>query len=239
MDSINYSDTKNFYDGSYSSEKLGAQRKWPNEEFCRFMGRNFFSMSAEERKRVNILEAGSGTGANLRLLAEEGFRAYGIELSDEAVKLAPFLLGKNTSNCEIVCGNMMSLPWNDETFEAVVDVFSSYCLNEEGYQIFIDEVYRTLRRGGKYFSYTPSKGSDAFVNYEPAKKIDASTLNGIYRESSPYYGNFYPFRFMDAGDIEKFFAGNRFKIDYLEKVHRTYRYMQEKFEFLVFEATKL
>ena len=74
-------DTKEFYENSYSCEKLGAQRRWPNEEFCRFMGRNFFSKDALERKSINILEVGCGTGANLRLLAEEGFAAYGIELS--------------------------------------------------------------------------------------------------------------------------------------------------------------
>ena len=213
-----------------------AQRRWPNEEFCRFMGRNFFSKPESERKDIRILEAGCGTGANLRLLVQEGFGTYGIDLSEEAVSLSSKLWG--AYGCEIVCGNMMELPWKDNSFHAVADVFSSYCLAEEEFQVFSDEVYRVLEKGGIYFSYTPSKGSEAFLNYEPAQKIDASTLDGIRRESSPYYGNFYPFRFMNMEDIEKFFDKKRFDVRYMEKVSRTYRTMEETFEFLVFEAVK-
>ncbi len=232
-------DTKEFYENSYSCEKLGAQRRWPNEEFCRFMGRNFFSKDALERKSIKILEVGCGTGANLRLLAEEGFAAYGIELSNEAIKLMPLLLGKSMDNCTAVCGNMMKLPWEDGMFQAVVDIFSSYCLDETDFRIFADEVCRVLEKGGKYFSYIPSKGSEAFGNYIPAKKIDGSTLDGIHRETSPYYGNFYPFRFMGTEDVELFFDRKRFEITYLEKVTRTYSGMKEMFEFLVFEVRKL
>ena len=132
----------------------------------------------------------------------------------------------------------MELPWKADSFNAVIDVFSSYCLTEEEFKVFVDEVYRVLEKGGVYFSYTPSKGSEAFLHYEPAKKIDASTLDGIRRESSPYYGNFYPFRFMNAEDIETFFDKKRFDVRYIEKVSRTYRTMEETFEFLVFEAVK-
>lgn len=231
--------TKEFYENAYMSEKLNAQRKWPNEEFCRFMGRNFFPMPEHERGSAKILEVGCGTGANLRLLTAEGFDAYGIELSKEAVSLVPLLVGDiKAKRCEVVCGNMMELPWTDAYFNAVVDVFSSYCLVETDFAIFVDEVYRALKKGGKYFSFTPSKGSEAFLHYEPATKIDGSTLDGIKRESSPFYGNFYPFRFMDTKDVEKYFDKKRFEITYMEKVSKTYSHMEESFEFLVFEAKK-
>lgn len=133
----------------------------------------------------------------------------------------------------------MELPWADNYFHAIVDVFSSNCLDETDFTVFVNEVYRTLAEGGKYFSYTPSKGSEAFINYEPSKKIDKSTLDGIQREDSPFYGNFYPFRFMDVKDVEKYFDKERFAISYMEKVSRTYSHMRESFEFLVFEVTKL
>ena len=102
--------TEKFYDREYGEKGLNAQRRWPNEEFCRFMGRNFFVKPGEERKSTRILEVGCGTGANLRLLVEEGFDAYGIELSQEAVGQVPDLLGIR-DGYNVVCGNMMELPW--------------------------------------------------------------------------------------------------------------------------------
>lgn len=231
--------TREFYENAYAREKLNAQRRWPNEEFCRFMGRNFFPKAGSERASTRILEAGCGAGANLRLLAEEGFDAYGIDLSREAVGLVPLLLGAlEGKRCEAVCGNMMELPWPDGHFHAVVDVFSTYCLDEADFAVFANEACRVLAKGGIYFSYTPSKGSEAFRHYSPAKKTDGSTLDGIRRESSPFYGNFYPFRFMDAEDVRKYFDKGRFEVRYMEKVSRTYSHMGESFEFLVFEAEK-
>lgn len=230
--------TERFYDKTYGEEGLNAQRRWPNEEFCRFMGRRFFGKPDSERKLTKILEVGCGTGANLRLLAEEGFDAYGIELSHEAVDLVPHLLGKR-NHCSVICGNMMELPWDGNYFHAIVDVFSSYCLDELEFTVFVEEIYRTLIKGGRYFSYTPSKGSEAFYNSSPSKRIDQSTLDGIRRVTAPYYGNFYPFRFMNIEDVESFFPKEKFEIHYIEKVSRTYGMCKERFEFIVFEAVKL
>ena len=42
--------TKKWYDESYSKYGLSAQRRYPNEEMLRFMGRNFFSVEKEKRK---------------------------------------------------------------------------------------------------------------------------------------------------------------------------------------------
>ena len=229
--------TEKFYDREYGEKGLNAQRRWPNEEFCRFMGRNFFVKPGEERKSTRILEVGCGTGANLRLLVEEGFDAYGIELSQEAVGQVPDLLGIR-DGYNVVCGNMMELPWGDGYFSGIVDVFSSYCLNEMEFAVFVDEVYRTLEKGGLYFSYMPSKASEAFRNFAPAEKVDKSTLDGIRRKTSPYYGNFYPFRFMDGEDVKKFFNRERFEITDMEKVSRTYGMGKEQFEFIVFEVVK-
>lgn len=133
----------------------------------------------------------------------------------------------------------MDLPWNDGYFDAIVDIFSSYCLNETDFYVFVDEVYKKLSKGGKYFSYTPSKDSDAFINYKPANKLDESTLDGIKRKTSPYYGNFYPFRFMDLEDVKRFFTKDKFELNYIEKISRTYNFMNEKFDFIVFEAIKV
>ena len=50
------SNTKDWYQDSYESSGLSAQRLYPNEELLRFMGRNYFSIQASERKKVKELE---------------------------------------------------------------------------------------------------------------------------------------------------------------------------------------
>lgn len=227
--------TELFYEDSYRSDGIDAQRRWPNEELCRFMGRNYFSIPRENRNELRILEVGCGSGANLRLLVDEGFDAYGIELSAEAVRLVSHLV-LGTSN--VKQGNMLSLEYPDNYFDGIVDIFSSYCLNEKEIRQFVNEVYSKLKVGGRFFSYTPAKDSDAWTNYLPSIKIDNSTLDGIKRETSPYYGNFYPFRFMSVEDIYLYFDTDRFKINYIEKIERTYRNMSERFVFLTYEVEK-
>lgn len=94
---------KQFYDISYSDNGLDAQRKYPNEEFFRFMGRNFFQEPVSGRRNINILEVGSGSGANLWLLVKEGFfETYGIDLSSESIKLVPHLLNNMLAMRETV-----------------------------------------------------------------------------------------------------------------------------------------
>jgi len=131
------------------------------------------------------------------------------------------------------------LPYSEASFDAVADVFSAYSLNEKDFEICLHEVHRVLSPGGKFFSYTPSKMSDAFKNHEPSELIDASTLNGIHRESSPFYGNYYPFRFVFPDEYQNIFEANGFKVDYLETVSRSYNKEVELFQHVVIEATKL
>lgn len=229
-------ETKVFYNNSYKSEGLGAQRRWPNEELCRFMGRNFFHLDYNARKNMKILEIGCGSGANLRLFASEGFDTYGLDLSEEALGLVPQLVNEPVA---LKQGDMCELDYAAETFDAIVDVFSSNCLDEIQYEKMTKSIHKVLKTGGKFFSYTPAKTSDAFLKYEPAIKIDESTLNGIYRQDSPFYGNFYPWRFMGVEDIDKYWDKKYFKVTYCEKLSRTYNGMNEVFDFFVFEVEKI
>lgn len=236
---------KQFYDRSYSDNGLDAQRKYPNEEFCRFMGRNFFQEPVSGRRNINILEVGCGSGANLWLLVKEGFETYGIDLSNESTKLIPQMLnnmlgrGRDYSNVHITCQDMTRTSFESNIFDAVIDVFSSYCLTEELFNTYLDEMGRILKTGGILFSYTPSKKSDAFKNHELSTLLDSSTLNGISRKSSPYCGNEYPFRFMSIDDVSNVLPKHGFKINYLETVSRTYNKGNEYFEFIVYEAIKV
>ena len=61
------------YQTTYKNDGFRTQRMYPNEEMCRFMGRRYFSTERSERANISILEVGCGSGANLWMLAREGF----------------------------------------------------------------------------------------------------------------------------------------------------------------------
>jgi len=228
--------TRTFYDDSYRSAGFEAQRRYPNEELCRFMGRNFFKVPQEKRKDVRILEAGCGSGANLWMIAREGFDSYGLDLSDESLTLCKEMMSLYNTNANLLQGDMKELPYDTSTFDAVVDIFSSYCLNESDHKKFISETARILKPGGLFFSYTPSKASDAFTNHVPASLLDDSTLDGIHRPTSPYAGNLYPFRFTTNEEYKTVLASSGFDILQNEKTGRTYRNGSEYFEYIVIEG---
>ncbi|MGB9069512.1 MAG: class I SAM-dependent methyltransferase [Candidatus Acidiferrales bacterium] len=228
---------KSFYENSYESSGFGAQRRYPNEELMRFMGRAFFSVPREQRKGMRILEVGCGSGGNLWAIAREGFDTYGIDLSAEGINLCNRMLEAWGCSATLQVGDMADLPYEARFFDAVVDVFSSNCLPEKDFHRYLDDVSRVLKPAGKYFSYTPSKNSDVFKETASSDRIDPSTLNGIRRPTAPFYGNFYPFRFMSRDEYAALLAED-FTVTYSETVGRTYRSGQEYFEFVVVQAER-
>ena len=229
---------KKWYEKSYKNSGFNAQRLYPNEELLRFMGRNYFNMSRSNRKKLKILEVGCGSCANLWMIAREGFDAYGLDISKEAIKLGNEMLDKWNGKAQLKNGSMLKIPWADNTFDALVDILAVYCLDESDFKIFLNEVTRILKPGGKFFSYTPGKKSDAFTNYAPAKLIDPSTLNGIYRKTSPFVGNHFTHRFVSPKEYKDLLSGVGMKVTYLETLLRSYRNISEDFEFVISESIK-
>jgi cyclopropane fatty-acyl-phospholipid synthase-like methyltransferase len=227
---------RRFYDTAYGAQGFSAQRRYPNEEFSRFMGRRFFGVPHDQRAAVRILELGCGSGSNLWMVAREGFTAHGLDLSSEAIGLCQRMLEDYNTTAQLKVGDITKTGYPAEYFDAVADIFSSYCLDNKGHDVFLDEVARILKRGGRFFSYTPSKASDAFKNPGPSTKIDDNTLDGIRRLDAPYYGNFYPYRFTTAEEYSADLKKRGFSVEHLEVVSRTYREMEEYFEFVVVDA---
>lgn len=230
--------TKAFYEKSYADSGFGAQRRYPNEELLRFMGTHFFGMDRALRGDVNILELGCGSGANLWMIAREGYQAYGIDLSPVALNLCKTMLDNWGVAAHLTPGDMSKLPYSSDMFDAVIDVFSSYCLNELDFHRCLDEIVRVLKPGGRYFSYSPAKNSDAFKNYLPATKIDKSTLSGIYRSTSPFSGQEYPFRFISREEYAAALHERGFAVTSSESIGRTYRGGEEYFEFVSIAAQR-
>lgn len=95
-----------------------------------------------------------------------------------------------------------------------------------------------LAPGGRFFTFTPHKASDAFRNHAPSRLIDASTLDGIRRADSPYAGNLYPFRFTTNEELAAALGRHGLRVTESEQVRRSYRGGAEWFAFAVVAAEK-
>jgi SAM-dependent methyltransferase len=231
--------TRAFHDETYSRAGFSAQRRYPNEELLRFLGSRYFGLPRAARESLAVLEIGCGSGANLWMLAREGFTVHGVDLSFPALQLSRAMLaGWQANAAHLAQASMTCLPYAAGSFDLVVDVFSSYCLTETEFASCLVEVARVLRRGGRFFSYAPSKNSDAFRDHTPAGKIDPSTLDGIQRESAPYFGNLYPFRFVAPEEYAEMLVREGFTVLSNERIGRTYRNGAEYFEFVSIAAEK-
>jgi ubiquinone/menaquinone biosynthesis C-methylase UbiE len=230
--------TKSFYDRSYRLHGFAAQRMYPNEELLRFFGTYYFPLAASDRRRVRVLEAGCGSGANLWMVAREGFEAHGTDLSVEGLALCEEMLARWGTSASLAQGDMTSLRYQDHHFDVVLDVFASYCLPESEFAEFLDEAVRVLKPGGRFFCYTPSKNSDAFRSPGPARWIDGSTLDGILRETSPYFPQDYPFRFIRPDELAEMLVDRGLKVLRNERIGRTYGNEAEYFEFVSAHAEK-
>ncbi|HQG26933.1 MAG TPA: methyltransferase domain-containing protein [Candidatus Ozemobacteraceae bacterium] len=142
-------------------EKIFASRSWgryPGEELVRFVARNFYD--APDRAAVKFLELGCGPGPNLWFLAREGFTAYGIDGSPSALSQARARLNQEVPNWHgaLVQGELLHLPFPDNSFDALIDNEAVSCNSfEDACQIYA-EARRVLKPGGKLFVRTFATG---------------------------------------------------------------------------------
>ena len=92
-----------------------------------------------------LLDAGCGTAPMLSLLTKEypDKRFVGLDLTPEMIRKAK---EKNLPNTELVVGDCENLPFDAETFDAVINSQSFH--HYPNPQAFFDSVYRVLKPGG-------------------------------------------------------------------------------------------
>ncbi len=121
------------------------------------MGRNFFSMPRDTRSNIRILELGCGTGGNLRLVADEGFEAWGYDLETAYLDEAERFLRSRGLSARLDKANIADRLGPDRHFDAIFEVFSAYCLDDAKHDRMLGNVAKALKPGGLFFSYTPSR----------------------------------------------------------------------------------
>src|SRR5918911_707146 len=83
-----------------------------------------------------VLDIGCGVGAFLRLVAERGARAFGLDASRALIDIAR----ERVPEAELVVGDMEALPYPDDTFDLVCG-FNSF--------FFANDIVAAVREAGR------------------------------------------------------------------------------------------
>lgn len=88
----------------------------------------------------SILDLGCGSGRDLRYFFQHGFRATGIDYSSSLVELA-----RAFSRQPVVLGDFASLPFGDDSFDAVWAIGSLLHVSRSSLPLVFSEIHRVLK----------------------------------------------------------------------------------------------
>lgn len=135
--------------------KDGQGRYFPNEELVRFLGRTYGPVAGLGGGGLTAVEIGCGVGGNVRALAEWGFFTYGLDISQESLKLArKYAEEKRFSDWAMYMSYHAPHGFNFPagSINLVLDVQTIQHLNLADHQTMYQEIRRVLSGKGVFFS---------------------------------------------------------------------------------------
>jgi len=224
------------FEKQYKKSGFASQRRYPNEQVIQFLAAHYFSLSRPKRKKIKVLELGCGSGANLWVIAKEGFDAYGMDNAPSSLPLCKKMLESYGAAAKLSVGTFRALEYKNDFFDAVVDILTIEHTDLRGHQEAFTEVFRTLKHGGRFFSWHLGTKSANFIR-GGGKKLDRYTVDNTPKTDVPYANNGITC-FITAPLAKKMLAQAGFVDISIERVTRTYKQMTQEVEFFAISARK-
>lgn len=130
--------------------KKGRYNKWPYDMIVTFILRSYGNT---ERKRTKIIDLGCGGGNHTVFLSEEGFDTYAIDGSPTSIDITKERLKQKGLVANLKIANFKTIPFDDNYFDCVLDRGSIICNKWADIIQIYEEVFRVLKKGGKYIAY--------------------------------------------------------------------------------------
>ena len=128
--------------------------KYPYGEFVSiFFNSLKFLPEKKEKKNIKILELGCGTGNNIKFMSELGYDVYGVDGSKSACIIANDFLLHQKIEATIIKSNFQELPFENDSFEMIVDREATYCGTINDIKESWKEASRVLKKGGIVISF--------------------------------------------------------------------------------------
>lgn len=224
------------FEKHYKLSGFSSQRRYPNEALIRFLAEYYLSVPKGKRARIKCLEIGCGSGANLWMIAKEGLDTYGIDIAPTSIKLCKQMLVQYGVKAKLSVGNMKKLDFKDNFFDAVVDVMTIEHTDLQGHQETFSEIFRCLKKGGRFFSWHLGAKSISFMKGK-GKRVDALTVDNIPNIEVPYHNNGVTC-FITPTTVRHQLTTAGFRDIKIERVTRTYKNMAQEIEYFSIEAHK-
>jgi len=161
----------------YMKKRFGGTW-YPTEGLVRFTARYLrrrVGIKEYDIKRNvrRILDAGCGNGKHVVFLAEQGFEVYGVDISEEAIKIASAWLSLKRLKATLQVGDITSLPYPDEYFDVIIShgVLDHIAFPEA--KKAVQEFNRVCSKGA-YIYITLRSTEDS--EYGRGKEVDKNTF---------------------------------------------------------------
>ncbi len=138
---------KNYYESFYASKTYTLEHR----EFSRKYYDTFLNL-LEVRRSKTILDIGCGDGYLLCRVANRGLKCFGVDISENATKLAQLRLSNTDS--KILCSDGEFLPFKSQLFDYVTALGSLEHFPDMG--IALKEMYRVGKPKCRYCILVPN-----------------------------------------------------------------------------------
>lgn len=188
-------------------ERLFQERPWgryPPEDLVRFVARRF---GGRDRGAVRILEVGCGPGANVWFMHREGYRVSAIDFSPTALEQAKARIEIENANLpthpvDFQRADIAALPFAEDSFDLVVDVFALCCNPSAAIRAASAEIRRVLKPGGAL--YTKTFGPKTTGAGGPGERMADGTYQKVAEGPLAAMG---VVRFSDEADLRDLHTG--------------------------------
>lgn len=94
-----------------------------------------------------ILDLGCGSGRNFEQVKD---RIVGLDFSENMLKFAKQCKKERNIDAGLVCGNLTSLPFEDETFDAAICISTLQCIEgKQNRKKALKELHRAMKKNGE------------------------------------------------------------------------------------------
>jgi ubiquinone/menaquinone biosynthesis C-methylase UbiE len=169
---------ENIWEKEYTDPQLVSLSDVPAKcvkDFVRFLRKD----RKLDISNLNILDLGCGNGKNSLYISEQGIgnAVVGIDISETALKYARDLVPNGKFSKQSI-GSV--LPFDDNSFDIVLDVTASNSLSESERAVYLKEVYRVTKPGGYFFLRALCKDGDKnaqnLLKTNPGKEKDTYVM---------------------------------------------------------------